>query len=192
MKIILASQSARRQELLKTCFKDLVVKPSFIVEKTDQGGSPEVEVMSLAHQKAFDVAKLHKEDLVIGSDTIVYLDTIIGKPQDEDDAFQIIKHLQGRTHQVYTAISLICLESNYKVVDYDTTDVTFKTVSDEEIRDYLQRTHVLDKAGAYAIQEEGHELVKGYSGELTTIIGFPMPLFKRMYQQFQSRNKRHP
>ena len=188
MNIILASQSARRRELLEKRFSNLKVVSSSVEEKTDPNADPAVEVLSLSHQKCYDVAKDHPDALCIGSDTLVYLDYMIGKPKTKEDAFLMIKHLQGRTHKVYTGISLIHLNLGYKVVDYDVTEVTFKSVSDEEILDYLSRTDVFDKAGAYAIREEGHELVEDYKGELTTIIGFPMPLFEKMLKDYTTRN----
>lgn len=175
MEIILASASPRRKEILgNTNVKFNVIK-SEIDEVVLDNEKPQQVVMRLAFEKCLDIASNHEEDLVIGADTIVVLDDeILGKPKDENEAYEMIKKLSNRTHQVMTGISLINLHSNKKIIDCVVSDVKFKDLSEEDIRDYIQTNESLDKAGAYGIQSYGALLVEEIKGDYFNIVGLPI------------------
>lgn len=172
MKIILASQSPRRIELLKQITTDFEVMPTPVEETIDSNLTPSENAVALALKKAQWVSDHHKNRLVIGADTMVVLDQeIIGKPTDKKDAFAILKRLGGREHEVITGVAVIN-GGTFKTATVST--VTFKVLSDGEIRGYIDTGEPMDKAGAYAIQGKGAFMVSGYQGSHTNIIGFPM------------------
>ncbi|WP_459128971.1 Maf family protein [Guggenheimella bovis] len=183
MKLILASKSPRRIAYLQPIVKDLVIDPSDIDEKIDIKGNGPIEVMSVAFEKARSVSKRHEEGVVLGVDTVVYLDEIIGKPKDLEDAFHIIKKLSGKTHEVLSGIALIDSASKRARVDFERTLVTFREISDEEIDRYVHTAAVLDKAGAYAIQEEARDFVTEVKGPIDNVIGFPSEKIFRLLEE---------
>ncbi len=137
--------------------------------------SPEDMVVRLAYEKAFDVAKRNTDRLVIGADTIVALDNeVLGKPKDQNEAYQMIKRLSNKTHKVITGISLINLKENKIIKDYVVSFVTFKDLSEDSIKDYINTNESLDKAGAYGIQGYGALLVKNIQGDYFNIVGLPI------------------
>lgn len=175
MNIILASASPRRKEILGNTNVKFTVIKSEIDEVILDNEKPQQVVMRLAFEKCLDIASKHEEDLVIGADTIVVLDDeILGKPKDEKEAYRMIKSLSNRTHQVITGISLINLQSNTKIIDCVVSNVKFKDLSEEDIRDYLQTNESLDKAGAYGIQGYGALLVEEIQGDYFNIVGLPI------------------
>ena len=175
MNIILASASPRRKEILGNTNVKFTVIKSEIDEVILDNEKPQQVVMRLAFEKCLDIASKHEEDLVIGADTIVVLDDeILGKPKDEKEAYKMIKSLSNRTHQVITGISLINLQSNTKIIDCVVSNVKFKDLSEEDIRDYLQTNESLDKAGAYGIQGYGALLVEEIQGDYFNIVGLPI------------------
>lgn len=175
MKIVLASGSPRRMDLLNMLKVEFVKDPSGIPEDIDLSDSPESIVMSLAFQKAMDVAERYDDgELVIGADTIVYNDEVYGKPVDRDDAYKMLKALSGKEHSVYTGIAVVKAGSNEKVVDYVRTKVVFKELSDETIYSYIDTQEVYGKAGAYAIQGFGSVLVEEIQGDYFNIVGLPI------------------
>ena len=175
MNIILASASPRRKEILGNTNVKFTVIKSEIDEVILDNEKPQQVVMRLAFEKCLDIASKHEEDLVIGADTIVVLDDeILGKPKDEKEAYRMIKSLSNRTHQVITGISLINLQSNTKIIDCVVSNVKFKDLSEEDIRDYLQTNESLDKAGAYGIQGDGALLVEEIQGDYFNIVGLPI------------------
>ena len=175
MKIILASASPRRKEILENTNVKFDTIKSEIDEVILEHEPPKSVVMRLAFEKCMDIASMHKEDLVIGADTIVVLDDVIlGKPKDEDDAYRMIEMLSKRTHQVITGISLVNLASNKKVLDYVVSNVKFKDLSHEDIKDYINTKESLDKAGAYGIQGYGALLVEEIQGDYFNIVGLPI------------------
>lgn len=124
--------------------------------------------------KAAAVADLFPEKTIIGADTVIFFEnSIIGKPSDMDDAFNILKRLSGQKHQVITGCAVICRKKNIRDLFSVVSDVYFKKLSDADIRAYLDKVYVLDKAGAYAIQEHGELIIEKYTGSLENIIGFP-------------------
>ena len=175
MEIILASKSPRRREILENTKVRFSIKDSNIDEIMLENETPIETVKRLAYEKALNVANDNKEALVIGADTIVVInDTILGKPKDEKQAFDMIKLLSGKTHNVITGFALINLDNNKRVIDYEISTVTFKELSEESIKDYIQTKESLDKAGAYGIQGYGALLVKEIQGDYFNIVGLPI------------------
>jgi septum formation protein len=174
-KIVLASASPRRKELLEQCGVSPEIIASHIEERFSQDHTPEEIAMSLAFQKAMSIAGRLEEGLVIGADTVVVLDEeILGKPLNYEEAFSMLKSLSGKCHRVVTGYSIIDSEGRGKVVDYETTDVYFRTLSDEEISDYVSTGECNDKAGAYGIQGKGALLVEKIEGCYFNVMGLPI------------------
>lgn len=175
MNIILASASPRRKEILENVNVKFTVVASNIDEVILDNEPPKELVMRLAFEKCMDVAKKNEDALVIGADTIVVMDDqILGKPKNEEDAYNMIELLSNKKHQVITGISLINLSLDKKVIDYVVSEVTFKDLSKETIRDYINTKESLDKAGAYGIQGYGSLLVESISGDYFNIVGLPI------------------
>lgn len=175
-KIILASSSPRREEMLNRYKLNPVIFPSQIEEKIIEGESPRQIVMSLAFEKSFWVSNHFKNgEVIIGADTIVVLeDKIIGKPKDEKEAFNILNSLSGKIHSVITGICIIKANSNIKIIDYETTEVKFRHLSDEQIMRYISTKEPMDKAGAYGIQGYGQILVERIDGCYSNVVGLPL------------------
>lgn len=175
MNIILASASPRRKEILENTNTKFEIIKSEIDEVILENELPSQVVMRLAFEKSIDIALKHPDSLVIGADTVVVLNNnILGKPKDSSDAFNMIKQLSGKTHQVITGISLINLNANQKISDYVVSNVKFKNLSEEDIKDYIQTNESLDKAGAYGIQGFGAMLVEEIQGDYFNIVGLPI------------------
>ncbi|ADL07504.1 Maf family protein [Thermosediminibacter oceani] len=176
-KLILASASPRRRELLAQLGLDFKVIPSGIDETSLTAGPPELVAVRLAEQKAADVAMRAGEGIVIGADTIVVVDdSILGKPKDENDARKMLTRLSGRWHRVYTGIAVIHTASGGKISDYEESRVKFKKLSPREIENYIKTGEPMDKAGGYGIQGKGALLVEKIEGCYYNIVG--LPLFK--------------
>ncbi len=174
-KFILASQSPRRLEMLSKYNLDLSVVHSNIEEKVQNNEKPETIVMSLAFQKALDVSnRCNANSIVIAADTIVYLDKVLGKPNNLEDGYRMLKILSGKTHYVYSGICLIQAANNKKIIDYEVTEVTFKQLSDDVIKAYLATNEYADKAGAYGIQGFGELLVYKINGCYNNVKGLPI------------------
>ena len=173
--LILASASPRRADLLKLLKLDFKVVPSDADEAAHEHLSP-LEICQLnAHRKARAVAKKIPDALVLGADTLVFLDNeILGKPRDLAEAEKMLGRLQGRTHQVVTGVSLIHLRGHRERMFAVSTDVLFHPLDREQIRDYLEKVHPLDKAGAYAIQESGEKIISEISGSYSNVVGLPV------------------
>jgi len=172
---ILASASPRRAELLKELNLEFEVLPSNVPEVTDEFLTP-FEICQLnAHRKARAVAKKHPDALVVGADTLVFLDhEIMGKPATKAEAQYMLEQLQGKTHQVVTGVTLMHLRTHQEKVFAVSTEVRFRELSPEDIRHYLDMVDPLDKAGAYAIQEHGEMLVEEISGSYSNVVGLPL------------------
>lgn len=174
-KIILASKSPRRIEMLKKYKIQMEIIPSDIIEVINSNDSPETIVMSLAFQKAEDIShKCNENCLVIAADTIVYLNEILGKPSDRDDGYKMLKLLSNRIHYVYSGICIIDCKDNKKIIDYEETKVEFKKLSENTIKSYLDTNEYVDKAGAYGIQGYGELLVKNIVGCYNNVKGLPI------------------
>lgn len=175
MEIILASKSPRRREILENTKVRFSIEESQIDEVIKLNELPKETVMRLAYEKALDVANRNRNYLVIGADTIVVInDTILGKPKDDIEAFSMLKLLSGKTHYVITGFALINLSLDKKIIDCQVSQVTFKELSEQCIKDYLQTKESLDKAGAYGIQGYGGLLVENIQGDYFNIVGLPI------------------
>lgn len=183
-KVILASQSPRRRELLTQIGLEYEVCPS-AVEEVAEDTEPQEVVKSLSRQKAMDVAKKKMREgtqmslLVIGADTIVVCDDkILGKPEDDADAQSMLSMLQGRTHQVYTGVTLVYMDGSedmWKVTCFAReTKVTMYPMSQQEIADYVAMGEPKDKAGAYAIQGYGARFIRAIEGDYNNVVGLPV------------------
>ena len=179
--VILASQSPRRIELLKTVIKNFRVVPSKIEELCDKDLSPEENAIFLGRKKATWVAKQHPHNLVIGADTMVVLkNEIIGKPSDAENARQILRQLSGQEHKVITGVAVV----HSKIFSAASiSHVRIKALTPNVINSYVESGEPMDKAGAYAIQGEGSFLVESYSGSYSNIIGLPIDLLKDLLQK---------
>lgn len=188
MKIILASASERRQELLYRLVKEFdIIVSDFDESQVSFEGSIDKYVKDVALGKALDVqGKLNDDSIIISADTIVTVDNrILGKPKNEKDAFNIIKSLQGRTHLVYSGIVVINTAKNVIKQESLATEVTFSEISDEEILEYIKTGEPLDKAGAYGIQGIGGIFVREIKGCYYNVVGLPLNKLKTMLKEVQ-------
>ncbi len=177
MRFVLASNSPRRRELLNNLGVSFTISASSIDEALDGTAIPHEEAKRLAFEKARDIAsRIDEKAIVIAADTIVVSDRILGKPTDETDAYQMLKILSGRAHKVITGITLIDTSTGKTVVDFSETTVFFKTLSDDEIWDYIASGEPMDKAGAYGIQGKAALFVEKIEGDYYNVVG--MPLFR--------------
>jgi septum formation protein len=174
-KLILASQSPRRRNLLEQAGIEFSVIPSSFDENSVKLSSPDVYVRQLAEGKAGDIADQYPDSWVIGADTIVFIDdTILGKPGSKSEARTMLKNLDGKTHQVLTGYCLCCQKLDRFFSESVKTDVCFKTLTDKEIDWYINSGEPFGKAGAYAIQGIGAFLVKRIDGSYTNVVGLPV------------------
>lgn len=183
-RIVLASASPRRLQLLSDIADDIVVAPADIDESAVRAPSPRALVRKLSLLKASAVAGRAENEgsVVIGADTVVYLDKLYGKPRDRADALKMLGELNGRTHAVYTGVTVI---ARGEVRTFSVrSEVTFRDMSAEEIADYVDTHHPYDKAGGYAIQEG--VVVRAYKGSLTNIIGLPAEKLVKVLKEVQS------
>jgi septum formation protein len=173
--LVLASGSPRRAELLRQLGVEFKIIASDVPEIHHEDLTA-VEVSQInAYRKARAVAKQLPDALVLGADTLVYLDDrLFGKPATLEEAYEMLEQLQGRTHEVVTALCLLHLREHRQKVCAERTAVTFRPLDAPKIRRYLNRVNPLDKAGAYAIQEEGDLIVEKISGSYTNVVGLPM------------------
>ena len=184
-RLILASGSPRRKELLKELGHDFEVIPSNADETLDLNNPIKEEIEKLSFKKALSVFKNNKDAIVIGSDTVVVRNNIVyGKPKDKNDAINIIKSLNNGDHQVITAVTILSKDMS-ETFSTETT-VTFGFMSDEEIQEYASNDSILDKAGAYAIQEDSKKNIKSINGDYYSIMGLPVyELNKRLKKYYE-------
>lgn len=177
--IILASTSPRRSELLKEMGMEFTVIASEAAEAQHEHLTA-VELSQLnAYRKARAVAKKHPDALVLAADTVVYKGTkFFGKPANFEDAYRMLKQLQGATHQVVTGVCLLHLRGHHQKMFAESTQVKLRTLDVKEIQDYIGHINPLDKAGAYAIQEHGDKIVENISGSYTNVVGLPVERLK--------------
>lgn len=183
-KILLGSQSPRRQELLK----DFGLEFEVVKIEADESYSKDLQneeiTEFIAKTKAEAYSRLNKEEILITADTLVVLDgEVLGKPKDESDAFRMIQKLADKTHKVFTSV---CVRTTEDILCFsDKTDVTFDVFTDEEIEYYIRNYHPLDKAGSYGIQDWlGYAKIKRISGCYYNVMGFPLSKFYREIQKF--------
>lgn len=183
-KIILASASPRRKELLEQIGLSFQIEPARGEEHITSVIPREV-VEELSYQKAMEVAQLHKEEdtLILGADTIVVYDNqIMGKPADEEEAKAMLRQLSGKTHCVFTGVTAVLWENKEKTVRTfsEKTEVTFYPMSEEEIMFYVKTREPMDKAGAYGIQGIGAKYIQAICGDYNNVVGLPVA---RLYQE---------
>lgn len=185
-KIVLASASPRRKEILQTLGVDFEVLTSDAEEKVDSELPPHLIVQELAMLKGADVATKVENAIVISADTIVWMDkTMLGKPTDVQNAKNMLKKLSGKTHEVYTGVCVTDSISGKSVSDYEVTKVRFRELSDEEIDRYIATNEPMDKAGAYGIQGIGCLLVRSIEGDYLNVVGLPaVKLSKILKEEF--------
>ncbi|MBQ7387652.1 MAG: septum formation protein Maf [Clostridia bacterium] len=181
MKIILASKSPRRKELLGEIVKDFDIMTAPTDETLPAGVHPSRGVELLAIRKGEPVAAENPDALVISSDTLVELDgEPLGKPHDASDAFNMLSRLSGRAHNVHTGVAVHFHGKVYSGVD--STAVRFKKMNDQEIREYIATGEPMDKAGAYGIQGLGGKFVEGYDGNYDTVVGLSVTLLRSLME----------
>lgn len=173
---ILASKSPRRHELLKQVIPEFQIICSNVDESKIQAEPHELPKV-LSKLKAEAIFKDHPNDIIIAADTIVlFNEKIYGKPQDENDAFRMLKDLSNETHEVITGFTI--LSKDTFIVDSVTTKVTFNYLSDQLILNYIKECQPLDKAGAYGIQDKVFNLVKQIDGSYSNVMGLPIEKLK--------------
>lgn len=172
MKLVLASKSPRRSEILKNAGIDFVVRVADADETIPAGTNPEDAVVFLAARKAMAVERA-EDETVLGADTVVVLDgKILGKPKDKDDAFNMIKRLSGRVHSVFTGVCAI--GNGISMTFAEETKVEFYKLTDEEINTYINTSEPYDKAGAYGIQGLASKFIRAIEGDYFNVVGLPI------------------
>ncbi|MFM1652351.1 Maf family protein [Brevibacillus sp. B_LB10_24] len=183
--IILASTSPRRKELLEAIGLPFTVIASNVDETVPPEMQPDQVVEYLALKKAREVAGKNDFGLVIGSDTIVFLDgEILGKPRDEEHAFAMLQSLQGRQHTVYSGVAVVEADTGRTEVSHSAAKVNIRPMTDREIRAYIATGEPMDKAGSYAIQGIGSTIVEGIVGDYFAVVGLPLHLTARLLARF--------
>ncbi len=173
--IVLASGSPRRRELLDQLGIRAEVISSLVEERLLKGETPEGHVIRLAEEKALDVASRHHGRLIIGADTIVFIDgEIIGKPRNQKEAGVMLRRLSGKVHRVYTGLCVISDNGQKKEGVAVMTEVVIKDLSGREIDGYVRTGEPMDKAGGYAIQGIGGGLVREIRGSYSNVVGLPL------------------
>jgi septum formation protein len=174
-KIILASNSPRRRYLLRQAGIEFDVIPSNFDESRVAMQDPFQYVRTLSQAKAGDIAAQYPDRWIIGADTIVLIHgKVLGKPKDQSAARTMLEQLSGQTHQVYTGYTICCIGRHKSYTDVVITDVTFKKLTNDEIKWYTCTDEPFDKAGAYAIQGLGTFLVERINGSYTNVVGLPV------------------
>ena len=184
--IILASRSPRRIHLLRQIGITFSVQESGVEEEIQDGHSPETIVRDLALAKALSVAANLDAGIVIGADTIVVIGgKILGKPASGEEAAGMLSELSGKTHEVFTGFALVDVKSGKTLVDFEKTEVTFRRISPNEIKEYVASGSPMDKAGAYGIQDDyGAVFVERIHGCFYTVVGFPLSKFYTSFNAF--------
>ena len=179
--IILASKSPRRKQLLSMMGLEFTVQTADIDETMDPSQTPAHEVAAVSARKAEKIAAQHPQDVIVSADTIVVIDgKILGKPKDEQDAARMLRLLSGRTHTVYTGLTVHANgKANTQVVS---TGVTFRDLSDAEIAAYIETKEPMDKAGSYAVQGFFARYIDGLKGSYANVMGLPVHL---VYQELK-------
>lgn len=183
-RIILASASPRRAEILKNMGFDFIVIPSDIDEDIIES-QPKEFIMTLAKNKALHVSN-NNQGIIISADTIVVSqEQILGKPKDEADAKKMLKMLSGDKHSVYTGVCVFDTSNNKILCDYDKTDVYFDNMSDKEIEEYIKTGEPMDKAGAYGIQGKACKYINRIEGCYFNVMGLPASKLYKMLKSIE-------
>jgi septum formation protein len=190
MKLLLASNSPRRRELLQNAGFDFEVVPSGVDEGDPTAGEfPNDYARRLARAKALNVAAdSPRGSLVLGADTIVTIDgAVLGKPRGPFDASRMLHILSGQTHEVITAICLVRAPDQIAAIRHECTFVTFRELSEDEIHAYVASHEPFDKAGAYAIQGLASKFVTHITGCYFNVVGLPIPLLYETLKECEGR-----
>lgn len=173
-RIVLASSSPRRRDLLQEAGFEIIIRPAYVDELTG-GLAPRDLVVANAERKALHVATDHRGDLILGADTVVVLDgEILGKPRDKSHASEMLGRLSGRVHEVLTGVCLVRGGTRKVCLFVESTCVAFRSLDEAMIQDYLADIDPLDKAGAYAAQDDRGRLIERIEGSLENVIGLPV------------------
>ncbi len=187
MRVILASASPRRRELLSVICRDFDVVPSEIEETLDAGPIPQA-VARLALKKGRAVAARTGDGVVLGADTVVVLDgAALGKPAGPDEARAMLRRLRGREHEVITAVAVVDARTGREASCAVVSRVRMAAYSDATLEAYVASGAPLDKAGAYAIQDLGGALVDRCEGSYTNVVGLPVEETRRLLEEFGVR-----
>lgn len=184
VKLILASKSPRRKDLLQSLGVSFEIIESGIAEDLLPQETPRDAVRRLAVLKAFAVAEKHKAAWVLGADTVVVIDgKILGKPQDKNDAVEMLLQLQGRQHKVWGGLTLMCLAKKIQTTEAFETTVTMRPISKTAIEEYVSTGEPLDKAGAYAVQGIGSQFVDSVEGSYTNVVGLNLAAIAELFRK---------
>jgi septum formation protein len=182
MRLILASSSPRRKDLLASFGKSFIIDVPDVDESLLPGEEASAHVRRLALDKARTVVKRHDGGLVVAADTVVVLDgLIIGKPEDEADARRMLGTLSGRSHQVYTGVAVADAAAGTAASRVACSLVTIASIGEEEIARYVATGEPLDKAGSYAVQGLGGKYVSRVNGSLSNVIGLPLEELRELF-----------
>lgn len=186
-KIVLASQSPRRRELLSSIQMNFMTKTVPMEEHLDESLPICKAVEKLAYEKAKAVQDLMNDEIIVGADTIVYYENeVLGKPKTMEESYTMIKKLSGHTHQVITGV---CILYKSKVITFhEISDVTFFDLSEQQIQAYVNTKEGMDKAGAYGIQGLGKVLVEKIHGDYFNIVGLPVAKLNRILQSMDTKD----
>ena len=191
--IILASASPRRSELLKSLGVEFEVIPSKAEELHDEALDARKLCELNAERKALEVAERFPDAVVLGADTLVTLNSkLYGKPADLEMAKRTLRELSGRTHEVITGLCLMHQLSGKFSIFHDVTRVTFKKLTESVIEKYVSTVEVLDKAGAYGIQERGEMLVEQIEGSFSNVVGLPLERLSKEFSRWKIPHELKP
>jgi septum formation protein len=173
--LVLASSSPRRRELLQAAGAEFIAAPAECAELHDASLGLAGLVTENARAKALEVAVKHPQSVVLGADTLVWLEgQVLGKPTDLEDARRMLRTLSGRVHEVATGVYLLRMEPRQQVEFHEITRVRFRVLEERVIEEYLGAVNVLDKAGAYALQERGEMIIETVEGSRSNVVGLPV------------------
>ena len=180
--VILASKSPRRENILKQIEIDFEIIPSNICEDNNFNLGPRKFVQYWSKKKAKVIAKRNKDKIIIGADTIVYFNgKIIGKPKDKEESYKMLNNLSGKTHKVFTGVSIVYEEKNILRTFCQMTKVTVRDIPKNDILYYIDNYYTLDKAGSYGIQDWFSIWIKKIDGCYYNVMGLPLSKFYKNY-----------
>ncbi len=185
-RLILASASPRREELLRSVHIPFEAIAPNVSEKEDTSGDPMHIVIHNAQLKACNVLEQYPKDAILAADTIVVLGKeILHKPKDLEDAFSMLQRLSNNTHCVYTGTCLRHTSKKINITHCEVSEVRFQLLSDSIINKYLDKVNCLDKAGAYAIQEHPELIIESYTGHISNIMGLPIEYIYKLIKKIK-------
>jgi septum formation protein len=187
-RLVLASQSPRRAEILRKHGLDFTIAPAHLDETLSHGEAFDHYVTRMARDKALAASELDPKALCLGADTIVVHEgELMDKPRDARDACEILGRLSGRRHSVLSAVALACRECDFLSAEAHRSEVRFRKLSPAEIERYVATGEPMDKAGAYGIQGFGAMLVEHLEGEYFNVMGLPVQGLRRLWAEFAQR-----